>query len=92
MEFNTSGPVTSNGEDINITNEVKLFQLQATNLTASDFKVEDTETFREFLTYPDLIPFIPVLVVLIVVLSMTTIKYVIQAIKMKSLIRMPRDE
>lgn len=94
MELNITGPVTTNG-DTNITNEVKLqlpVTTQLNSLTSSDFKPEDTDTLRELLTYPDLIPFIPVLMVLIVVLAMTTIKYVLHALKMKSLLRMPRDE
>lgn len=92
MELSTSVPVTSSGENAtNTTHEVQWFKLPVTfpTNTASDDKPEG---FRELVTYPDLIPFVPVLLVLLVVLAMTTIKYVIHAIKIKTLMRMPRGE
>lgn len=88
MELNTSGAVTSNGDGTNITNEIKLLNY---TLIPSDYKTEDPDTARELIQYPDLIPFVPVLVVLLVVLVMTTTKYVMDAIKMKILMRGPRN-
>lgn len=95
MELNTSVTVTIDGEVKNVTDVAKLLNLtdtvQPNFLLTSDYK-ENTNTFKEVITYPDLIPFIPVLVVLFVVITMTTIKYVIHAIKMKTLMRTARDE
>lgn len=88
MELSTSGPVTSNGEGKNIATEIKSLE---TTLIASDNTPEDTNTFTESLIYPDLIPFVPVLIVLVVVLMMTSIKYVIHAIKIRSMMRMTRE-
>lgn len=87
MELNASEAITSNGEGTNITNEVKLFNC---TLIPIDYEPEDPDTVKEVIQYPDLIPFVPVLVVLLVVLGMITTKYVIDVIKRKTLVRMAR--
>lgn len=84
MELNKSAPVTSNGNHTNITNEVKLSARFQSNFSTGSYEKSEDNTIRDLLTYPDLIPFVPVLIVLFLVLLMTTIKYVIHALKIKS--------
>lgn len=85
MESNTSRPVTSDGVPKNLSSGIKWLSI------GNDITPEDS-SLKELFIHPDLIPFVPLLIVLIVVLTMTTIKYVIHALKIRSIMRTPREE
>lgn len=85
----TFGP-TSGAHDVqNITYQIQWFKAEVhfppNTVTAGNYKFEGTDnSFSELLDLPDLLPFVPVLSVLVLILVLTTIRYTVKALRIKT--------